>query len=79
MRQIQVVRGEAIRQRALEDCESLTTKEEFLQLDENTGYFLSHEFLPQSWPQRNEEKVSRGKNNGIVISYFYAGGLWKVY
>jgi hypothetical protein len=24
---------------------------EFLQLDENTGYFLGHEFLPQSWPQ----------------------------
>ncbi len=27
---------------------------EFLQLNENTGYFLRHEFLPQSW------------NNGIV-------------
>jgi hypothetical protein len=27
---------------------------EFIQPDENTGYFLGHEFLPQSW------------NNGIV-------------
>jgi hypothetical protein len=43
---------------------------EFLQLNENTGYFLRHEYLPQSWNNGILEQWKSGFSKEII--HFYA-------
>ena len=44
---------------------------EFLQLNENTGYFLRHEFLPQSWNNGIVERWNSGFSKDIIHFKLY--------